>query len=558
MHQTLYRKYRPKNFEEVYGQNVIVKILQNQIENDSISHAYIFSGPRGTGKTSVAKIFAKVVNCLNESNQPCDECVNCTQTNTGDSLDIVEIDAASNNGIDEIRELKSKVSLVPTNGKYKVYIIDEVHMLTTAAFNALLKTLEEPPKHIIFILATTEQHKIPETIISRCQKFEFKRISDSELVSRLELIANNEKIDITKEALKEIARLSDGGMRDSIGNLELVSSYQLNQIQIEDVHEINGTISPLEIKEFFDHILNGNTREVLETIDNYYNRGKNLTKIIEELILFLKNCLVVANIPDYFIDSSIYNDVNKRLDYKKIIDIVNNISKNLQEIKKYSNSKIMIEILFINLINTYFYKKEEVLKPVSEMKNLKEPEVELLKKEEEPEIKETKKEVEKEIPKFEPKTSNLEYEEIKRIRVDNTLAEVSKTKLQELKNALAKIEISSLDHDTAKYFHYISDGEIKAASENTYIIVFETQTLRDYYNKALVQIEQALKSEIDLAYRSIAIDAQEWEYYRNEFKNKERKYEVKSDSEALKQYLNSLPKEKNTIEAAFADLIQVR
>lgn len=549
MHQTLYRKYRPKNFEEVYGQNVIVRILENQIKNDTISHAYIFSGPRGTGKTSVAKIFAKVANCLSETKRPCDECVNCTQINTNSSLDIVEIDAASNNGIDEIRELKSKVALVPTNGKYKVYIIDEVHMLTTAAFNALLKTLEEPPGHVIFILATTEQHKIPETIVSRCQKFEFKRISDSELVSRLDMIAKIEKIDITKEALTEIARLSEGGMRDSIGSLELVSSYQLNQIQVEDVHEISGTISTSEIKELMMKILNTETKEVLETINKYYDNGKNLTRIVEELILFLKNCLVVANIPDYFNDSSIYVDINSEIDYKKIIDIVNTISKNIQDIKKYSNSKVMIEILFINLINTYFIKKEVFNKNNSEINNLKEPEVEIFKKEILPA---------KTIEKIVPKLNSIEYENLKRVRVDNTLAEVSKTKLQELNSAISKVEISSLDSDTARYFHYILDGEIKAASDNYFVIVFETQTLRDYYNKELNNIEELLNKELSLIYKSIAIDLEEWNYYRNEFKNKERKYEIKDDVEVLKKYLGSLSKEKNTIEAAFADLIQVR
>ena len=197
MYQSLYRKYRPKSFEEVVGQTVIIKTLQNSVKNNKLSHAYLFTGPRGTGKTSIAKILAKTINCENlEKSNPCNKCVNCTQINNKQFIDIIEIDAASNNGVDEIREINNKVNLVPSIGKYKVYIIDEVHMLTTGAFNALLKTLEEPTSHIIFILATTEPHKIPATILSRCQRFDFKKISQKEMINRIKIIIEQEKINI--------------------------------------------------------------------------------------------------------------------------------------------------------------------------------------------------------------------------------------------------------------------------------------------------------------------------------------------------------------------------
>ena len=243
MHQSLYRKYRPQTFDDVVGQKVIIKSLKNVILKNKISHAYLFTGPRGTGKTSVAKILAKTVNCVNLTDtSPCNECVSCTQINQKQTVDVIEIDAASNNGVDEIRELKSKVSLVPTVGKYKIYIIDEVHMLTIGAFNALLKTLEEPPAHIIFILATTEPHKIPETILSRCQKFDFKRIDDKSMDKRLKYICKSEKIDIEDQALEEIIRFSSGGMRDSISLLEQAQVYSDSIIKLDDVHEINGTL----------------------------------------------------------------------------------------------------------------------------------------------------------------------------------------------------------------------------------------------------------------------------------------------------------------------------
>ena len=218
MYQALYRKYRPQTLDDVCGQDTIVKIITNSILNNQINHAYLFAGPRGTGKTSIAKIFGRIVNCQNPNGCiPCGKCPSCLEKNNSD---IIEIDAASNNGVDEIRELRNKVNLVPAFGKYKVYIIDEVHMLTTGAFNALLKTLEEPPAHVIFILATTDPHKIPETIISRCQRLDFKRISDDAIVENLTKIAQKENIDVEKDALYEIARLSAGGMRDSVGMLD--------------------------------------------------------------------------------------------------------------------------------------------------------------------------------------------------------------------------------------------------------------------------------------------------------------------------------------------------
>ena len=238
----LYRKYRPVDFNSVYGQEHVVTILKNAIMSGKISHAYLFCGPRGTGKTTVAKIIARLVNCENLiDGNPCGKCYNCI--NYMNSSDIVEIDAASNNGVDEIRELKDKINLVPSNAKYKIYIIDEVHMLTTQAFNALLKTLEEPPSHVIFVLATTEPHKIPLTISSRCQKFRFSKIEDSKIVNRLSEICKLEKIIIDEDALFEIARLSDGGMRDAINFLDQLIAYSSDNISIEDVYNVNGSVS---------------------------------------------------------------------------------------------------------------------------------------------------------------------------------------------------------------------------------------------------------------------------------------------------------------------------
>ena len=315
MYQALYRKYRPRNFNEIAGQQVIVKTLKNAILNDRLSHAYLFTGPRGTGKTSIAKIVAKTINCecLNDF-IPCDKCRSCIEFNSKNDVDIIEIDAASNNGVDEIREIRNKIDLVPSFSKFKVYIIDEVHMLTQGAFNALLKTLEEPPSHIIFILATTEPHKIPNTILSRCQRFDFKYISNEDIVSRLQYISEQENINISSEVLMEIARLSDGGLRDSISLLDQVISYSCDSISIEDVHEVNGTVSIELLKQLVDNIINKNFEYIFPIILEYNNSGKNLVKIVESIVIFLKNILLSYEAPLYLknsgYDINIYNIIH--------------------------------------------------------------------------------------------------------------------------------------------------------------------------------------------------------------------------------------------------------
>ena len=251
-YQTLYRKYRPKQFRYVYGQDTIVKTLKNTIKNEKINHAYLFTGPKGTGKTSCAKLFAKTINCLNNKDgDACNECSNCISFNENSNPDIIEIDAASNNGVDEIREIRSKVNLAPAVSKYKIYIIDEVHMLSIGAFNALLKTLEEPPNHIIFILATTEPQKLPNTVISRCQRYDFKNINEHSMRECLKRICDLEKINITDDSLDLIINNSNGGMRDAIGMLDQAYIYSDKQINKEDLESLLVTITDEEVLNFF-------------------------------------------------------------------------------------------------------------------------------------------------------------------------------------------------------------------------------------------------------------------------------------------------------------------
>lgn len=296
---SLYRKYRPQTFSEVIGQKHIVQTLSNAIANDRIGHAYLFTGPRGTGKTTLARIFAKTVNCTKRKGfDPCLECEVCKNIGEGKSLDIFEIDAASNTGVDNIRELRENVKFPPSQAKFKVYIIDEVHMLSTGAFNALLKTLEEPPAHVIFILATTEIHKVPDTIISRCQRFDFTRLSLENIIEKLSAVAKNEKIKVEKEALEMIAIASEGGMRDAESLFSQVIALEDKSITAKEVEEILGTTKRQNIEQFAAHILDKNIPAALNLIDTLSKDGYDLEVLHKSLLNYLRQLMLLTVSPD--------------------------------------------------------------------------------------------------------------------------------------------------------------------------------------------------------------------------------------------------------------------
>ena len=557
MYQALYRKYRPIDFSDVVGQDIIVKTLLNSLKLGNINHAYLFTGPRGTGKTSIAKILAKSVNCENlVDGVACNKCVNCTQNIDKNHVDVIEIDAASNNGVDEIRELRNKVNLVPSLGKYKIYIIDEVHMLTTGAFNALLKTLEEPPKHAIFILATTEPQKIPLTILSRCQRFDFKKISNNYIFKRLKDICDKESIKITDDSIREIARLADGGMRDSLSILDQVSSFTQNEITVEDVHLINGTLTQEELSKFAIEILNKNVYEVLTKIDNFDETGKNFTKILEELILFFKNVLIVEEAPQYLIDSNydieVYKNMSGILSKLELIDLIDTMNQNLSVIKKGTVQRLQFELLILKLLN---YEKPQNKQYVSNSikENLSVRPIE--------NKNESKTVIKKENDSYKVDNSltqiNQEIKEklkkIKEIRINNTLAKFNKKELTKIKSLEDDLKPLLINLDYSKYVSIILDGNLKAASENYLIYVFNTETDSDLFNENILKIEEIVAKVFKHNYKVISTDNISWEIIKKEFNSHLKQYTYVEETESIDQILKN--ENKNEIENLFSDAI---
>ncbi|MBE6152177.1 MAG: DNA polymerase III subunit gamma/tau [Firmicutes bacterium] len=546
MYQALYRKYRPKNFDEIVGQDIIVKTLKNTVVNEKMTHAYLFTGPRGTGKTSIAKILAKTINCENLKNGiPCDECVSCTQINNKQTVDIIEIDAASNNGVDEIRELKSKVNLVPSNSKYKVYIIDEVHMLTTGAFNALLKTLEEPPMYIIFILATTEPHKIPTTILSRCQRFDFKRINNNSLIMRLNNVCNIEKIDIEENAVKEIARISDGGMRDALSILDQVYAYSDGKITVDDVHTVNGTLTDKQLRNFIMKIIDGNLLEIMEMIDNWNETGKNFAKILEDLILYFKNLLIFQQAPEYLISKGVDIDIYKDLTMEKSI-IIKNIevlNKNLTEIKKTNMPKLIFEISILKIVTIKEEKKENEENSSNEKIN-------------DVGIKETFKK--EQIIGLENKINSdikEKLKKIKQIRINNALSTFDKKELIKIKDLHENLKPLLINPDYSQVVSVILDGTLKAAGKNYLVYVFENETNSDLFNQYILKIEDILETQFGNKYNVISTDIISWEIIKEEYNSRTKQYQYIEEDVDIKQIFNET-EEKNEIENLFFNTIQ--
>ena len=535
MYQALYRKYRPKKFEDVVGQTTIIKTLENSIKISHIGHAYLFSGPRGTGKTTIAKIFARAVNCLDDKVDICNECKNCIYSNQKECMDIVEIDAASNNGVDEIRELRSKVKILPSELKYKVYIIDEVHMLSIGAFNALLKTLEEPPKHVIFILATTDPQKIPKTIVSRCQTFQFKKVSKNDIKELLKKISLNENINVDDEVLSAIATVSDGGLRDAIGLLDKLSCYKLEKITYDDFLTINGQIMEKELLKFEQAILTNKNDIMLEKIEEYYNSGKDLVQIIKQLIYHLKDILI-----NYYI-----KDMPLEYSEKEIIDLANFLNEKIYEIKKADDIKVYIEIILLHFIsqNKLKIQKEETNNSSISCSTPKESKKNFINTNDSITV------------------DYMQFKESMLTIARNTLAEAKKVNLNMELDLWKKINDYTFDINNGYLACELLDGGPRAASDNFLIISYEhSSTLKKVINH--FQKLVSFYNEISNSNKEISfIEDSDWEKLKKEYisllkSKKQQKNETKSDKKQFE--IESTNESFLKAKQLFGDLVEIK
>ena len=618
MYQALYRKYRPTTFDDVVGQDVVVKTLINAIKNNKLSHAYIFSGPRGTGKTSIAKILAKAINCEDENSIICDKCVSCTQINNKQSTDIIEIDAASNNGIDEIREIRNKVGLVPTTGKYKVYIIDEVHMLTTGAFNALLKTLEEPPSHAIFILATTEFHKIPATIVSRCQKFEFKKIENKKMFDRVKKITIEEGIKIDDKCIKEIVRLSDGGLRDCISLLDQVNAYTNGNIDYNSICDVNGIIGYQTLINFLIAVFNKDLKYILHNINLFDDNGKNFVKITEELLSHLRNILLIS-VNKELVDDSEYYSSFINIKTEDIIYLIETLNDGIKNIKNSGDPLLAFELLILKYCN-YDNEKYEIKMIDDEIKemncinkevstiqeisstsnnnqlyianeclentdNSKENNVEydvesesnfLDEKEESNQLQNVKMENENineekilefdENNNIENENSCEEYDKLsieelisrlQKIRIDNTLSKFNKQILLSFKDKMNDFKKYSSSVNYSFAADLILDGQLKAISNEYVVFMYSSQLTADIFNRKLDLVEELISKVFSHKLKAISIDEENWNIIKKEFNEKTREFSYNTEDESIsKCLLEKVNNEKNDLDELYGSLVQ--
>ncbi len=542
-YQTLYRKYRPKTFELVFGQDTIVRTLKNVIKNEKLSHAYLFTGPRGTGKTSSAKLFAKAINCLNNKDgDACNECENCKSFNENSNPDIIEIDAASNNGVDEIREIKNKVNLVPSMSKYKVYIIDEVHMLSIGAFNALLKTLEEPPEYIIFILATTEPQKLPATIISRCQRFDFKSISHDKMKECLQNIINKENISIEDEALEGIISNSKGGMRDAIGLLDQSSAFSDDKVTIKDIEELSGNISHDEVCSLINNIINKNYKVVFEKISDYSSAGKDFSLICEKLINYIRKGILYKK----GLNSNDMTETDKEI-FDNMIDnklyiIIDILSETLTKLVNNYQKELIFEVQLIQLIDKLASLSNSFNNVSRETSTKNEKNISEVKKDNVPrETLENNVEisVSNDVPR-ETYDSNINenedlVEEIKKIRINNILKEATKQDMNFLVDLWSNINDYLIDEKYKIAAGILVNSKPVAAAKRGIIITLPLESTVNRIEKEYDNSKELLKEIYNENYKIVYISEDYWKKERPIYVEKARnnQLEIIDETEAL-------------------------
>lgn len=507
-YQALYRKYRPSTLNDVIGQDVVIQILKNALLNNKVCHAYMFSGPRGIGKTSIAKLLAKAVNCTNlEDGDACGKCENCVSINEGSCPDIIEIDAASNNGVDEIREIKNKVNLVPNQLKYKVYIIDEVHMLSIGAFNALLKTLEEPPEHVIFILATTDLHKVPTTIISRCQCFEFHRISNVNIVSRLKYICEAENIRIEDNVLEMIANLSDGGLRDAVGMLDKLNAYSNSSITIDDFEKVNGIVSKDQKIQFLNYIQASDISNTINFLDSIYDNGKDFVLFVQDLLYLCKDLII-----NYYINNDSQYDSNFLISFSILLNDL------LKEIKFSSDIKTIVEIYFLNYMNKNAnIQNNEKIEAKSDISIPKSSEN--TKNTEKIDINDNNSHLESKIISREIISDDnlVQNGKINDMIVNNCFARADKNEKRMFESKWNSLNDYALDSEYGAAACFISDGKIRAVGFGEVILSFNYESMINRGFSMILKIQKLLEKIYQKHYDVALLTDDEWNQEKEKY-----------------------------------------
>ncbi len=517
VYKALYRKYRPASFNDIVGQDVIIKTLINAVKTQRISHAYLFNGSRGTGKTSVAKLLAKAINCLDIKNgHACNKCSVCLSVINNEAPDIIEIDAASNNGVDEIRELKSKIGLAPHHFRYKVYIVDEVHMLSIGAFNALLKTLEEPPNHAVFILATTEPHKLPLTIISRCQNFSFQKITLEAIEKKLKEIISLEKIEIEKEAIIEIAQLADGSMRDAIGLLEQLKAYTDKIITITDVYDVSGTISIDRLATFLKWWATHKLKDVLKEIEFFYQTGKDFQRITELLAIFLRNVLLYRKAPTFFNQQdhnlNLYKQFDKCLKDETIFQLINDTNLFLHNFKDVAHPKIAFELLLLKRLDKLEIDDTNKIEKVRTAPSSSMNGVSLTNNQE------VKKDSSDSKVSVVSKVFKQEHiQDYKEVLIHNTIALAEKKYQNEVLTKWLQLKTYLINKEYQALATLLLDAKVEAASDDHLILTYEYDAMVESFDQQLKEIEILISKLLAKKYIVVALNKKDWQVIRAKY-----------------------------------------
>ncbi|MCM3763209.1 DNA polymerase III subunit gamma/tau [Alkalihalobacillus oceani] len=534
-YQALYRVWRPQLLKDVVGQEHITRTLQNALLQEKLSHAYLFSGPRGTGKTSAAKIIAKAINCQKAPvAEPCNECPACIGITNGSIVDVMEIDAASNNGVDEIRDIRDKVKFAPNEVRYKVYIIDEVHMLSTGAFNALLKTLEEPPSHVLFILATTEPHKIPLTIISRCQRFDFKRITSQAIVARLAHILEHDGVAFEEDALLMIARAAEGGMRDALSLLDQAISFADESLTLADVLAVTGAVSQHALQVIVEAIHAGETVKVLEQLDQLLQDGKDPLRLIEDTVYYFRDMLLYKHAPqaEELLERAKPDEVFQRLaaevDEGWLYRAIDSLNKSQQEMKGSAHPKIFLELALMKLVNqkvprqpaqapTAAVASDEVEQLKGKIQTLERAFEQLKQSGGAEQGKEQTTAPAQRRPKKVPAQARMSTAKVK-----ETIKDADKRSLQQVTASWGDV-MERIKSQSVPAHAWLMDSKPVAASASTIVLAFQNEMHRDMMDtKFRAVLEQILQEALQGQSSFVTILQHHWEQVKQEFVHEQK------------------------------------